>query len=269
MMFVIARLSDATSTSAGGDVAVETLTYKENATPRSTPRHDFKNPLYGSAVAISKNSEPRPEDKYPIQNVLEVPNPHYNQFRDSFESSESAMEEDAVRPRLDTFPYTMDGYVMDDEIEAKSGTMPQSAKPQRDRVKPIIYEETDIVPTPSATSKASTAKKRVQIGEYDVITTHEITQGELYDDIITTKPHPQDLYDDVLTDRGATIEAKRVAGESIEAGSSIPAQQPPYGNVLAKTGMPFDNDVYSEPFAGGPLGSTPAGDAGYDVPTKP
>ena len=105
-------------------------------------QHDFKNPLYGPGKAPA-TAHTTNDEQYPLEQLLEVPNPFYGEFPDSTSQvgskrgSQTSLEDVNPRSRLDTFPYIMDG----ENVISNSSTPHHQ---QRERVKHVVYETADI-----------------------------------------------------------------------------------------------------------------------------
>ena len=110
----------------------------------SALQHDFKNPLYGPGIAPA-TAHTTNDEKYPLEQLVEVPNPFYGEFADSASQTASkrgsltSQEDGASRLRLDTFPYVMDG---GENVTSESSRTPLHQ--QRERVKPVVYDTVNI-----------------------------------------------------------------------------------------------------------------------------
>ena len=145
---MLAILTDATSCLSIDDSS--TYTKKTDSGRSNTPQRDFKNPIYGPASAPPATAGTTNGEHYPLEQLLDVPNPFYWKFTDStsqdgseqgFQTTSPNKEDDATAPRsrLDTFPYVMDR--PDDTVSTASAINHQ----QREGVKPVVYEMADIL----------------------------------------------------------------------------------------------------------------------------
>ena len=163
LLFVLNTPTDAASCL---DVA-ESFTYTKKTASgcSSVPQHDFNNPLYGPASAPpATTGATSPDEKYPMEQLLEVPNPYYGEVSDSAsreggskQGSQTSLDKDAPRSRLATFPYVMDG--AENAVSNASTTCTPRHQQQRERVEHVVYETTDNI--------ASGKSTKIENGMYD------------------------------------------------------------------------------------------------------
>ena len=210
------------STAAAPYSSSETCLETTSTIGYNSLKHDFDNPLYGPGG--TKVTTETLNNKYPLEQTLEVPNLFYKEFRDpkseagSNRSSKSSLESGEIsRPRLDTFPYVLDG-----EDSLKTNNIQQ----RRDRIVDIVYESTDKVSRgqPITTGAAAGVAQASDNDTSQVV--------ELYDDVQTLNAASvaQAQYEDV-----------RVLGKA----SSLT----PETIVQTKAQKPFDNEIYDQPFS--------------------
>lgn len=165
-------------------------TEKGNTKSFDTLSHDLENPIYGPGASkdTTNNCNNNSLDK-----MLDVPNPYYNEYHDPIETTstrsfKTSPEADS-RPRVETFPYVMDG-----EVKSKLATLQKTGN----RVDDVVYDSPDLVfDAPSSGSNASTTYKTgsAQHSEYEDV----IKGSEMSNVYYNTQPQQMcDYYDDIV-----------------------------------------------------------------------
>lgn len=229
----------------------DSFTYNEKTSEScNSPKHNFQNPLYGPGVAKKPSTLAQCHDQYPLELVLDVPNPFYKEFRDpksetkSDRSSWGSLEQNIVsRPRLDTFPY-----VMDDNNSTKLGN--RSIQQNGDRIEEIVYEcvDTSGKPCSTITSESCTMKK----SEYDNLKISKISAS--YSNVQASQQ--VDLYDYILTRKTTSALAKYDAVVKVSGASKVVSSNSPAALEAAKSDHLkctiqiqeelFDSEIYTE-----------------------
>ena len=200
--------------------------------------------MYGPGVTKEPTKHTQCHDQYALEQVLDVPNPFYKEFRDpksvanSDQGSCCSFEQDDVSgPRLNTFPY-----VMDDNENSKLGTLQQKG----DRIKDIVYECVDTSCKPSSTIAAETCTRQKCERECDNENTSKASTlcsnvqasqlVDLYDDILTSKTTfpAQAKYYDVTMGAGKGLSSNSLAtlkaSESNHLKCAIQIQEEAFNN---------------------------------------
>ena len=267
LLFVLNTPIDAASCL---DVA-ESFTYTKKTASgcSSVPQHDFNNPLYGPASAPpATTGTTNPDEKYPMEQLLEVPNPYYGEVSDSAsregdskQGSQTSLDNDAPRSRLATFPYVMDG--AENAVSNASTTCTPRHQQQRERVKHVVYETTDNIasrkPTKIENSMYDTADNargkptKAEDGMYDtadnVCGNPMGTEGGKKE-ITGVVPQEEEHYDDIKTGgaTGASYDDVIVPDKKSSAGVKVSstggtASAAVYDDILTSNTSALYNDI--------------------------
>ena len=249
LLFVLNTPTDAASCL---DVA-ESFTYTKKTASGciSTPQHDFNNPLYGPASAPpATTGATNPDEKYPMEQLLEVPNPYYGEVSDSAsreggskQGSQTSLDKDAPRSRLVTFPYVMDG--AENAVSNASTTCTPRHQQQRERVEHVVYETTDNI--------ASGNPMKIENSMYDTADnvcgkpvgtegdkkeiTGVVPQGEEHYDDIKTGGTTAATYDDVIVPDKKSSAGVKVSGTGGTASAAV------YDDIMTSNTSTLYDDI--------------------------